>query len=180
MFVFCSKHFPRFRPAFWNNFVHLFWQIPVNSIKAWPSTTIRMNGKTLEEVDQFKSRTKQGRNINKTSQYQTGANTLSHGKASNTTEKTTPSVFRLQSLSSICHLFCQYCSMDVRAGRWRRIWRGESRLLKTNATEECLAYCTGSIKQILWQQVDILAGCQRSLYYQASQAINIMVRPRLL
>ena len=38
-------------------------------------------------------------------------------------------------------------STDVRAGRLRRIARGESRLLQTNATGGCLAYHTESLKQ---------------------------------
>ena len=34
-------------------------------------------------------------------------------------------------------------SMDVRTGRWWwQIWRGKSRLLKTNATDGCFAYHT--------------------------------------
>ena len=35
--------------------------------------------------------------------------------------------------------------MDVKAGRWRLIWRGKFRPLETDATEECLAYHTESI-----------------------------------
>ena len=103
--------------------------------------------------------------ISKGSEDLSGANALNCDKASNTMEKQKPTVF-LQRLNSTNHLSCPYWSMDVTAGRRRRIWRGESRSLKTNATEECLAYHTGSIKQTNrgWQQVDILAGSQeRSL-----------------
>ena len=61
-------------------------------------------------------------------------------------KKTKPPVFP-QRLSSTSYLSCQHCSVDARAGRWRRIWRSESRPLKTNATGECLAYHTESINQ---------------------------------
>ena len=57
--------------------------------------------------------------------------------------KTTPSVF-LQRLNSANHLSFQYCSVDVRAGRRRQIWRGESKHLKTNATGGFVAYQTES------------------------------------
>ena len=59
------------------------------------------------------------------------------------------------------------CSVDVRAGRWWRICRGESRPLNTNATEECLAYHTESIKQIC---VDVRSSNANS---HASQAIMV-------
>ena len=44
-----------------------------------------------------------------------------------------PSVLVLR-LNSSNHSSCQCCSVDVRAGRWLQIWKGESRSLKTNAT----------------------------------------------
>ena len=37
--------------------------------------------------------------------------------------------------------------MDMRAGRWWRSWRGESRLLKTNATGGSVAYHTENTTQ---------------------------------
>ena len=43
--------------------------------------------------------------------------------------------------------FCQYCSIDVRAGHLLQIWRDEYKPLKTNATGGCLAYHTQNIKQ---------------------------------
>ena len=49
--------------------------------------------------------------------------------------------------------------MDVKAGRRRRIWRGESRPFKTSATEECNSqYHTAKINEYVRQQVDIFAG----------------------
>ena len=62
----------------------------VNSIKPRPTTSIWMNGKTLEEVNQFNylgsGQTKDGAS-KKVSKDQTGTSTLSHDKASNTMEK---------------------------------------------------------------------------------------------
>ena len=64
----------------------------------------------------------------------------------------------------------RYC-MDVRAGRWPLIWRGESRPLKTNTVKNVChiigAYWTASTKHseysCVWQRVDILAGRQQLL-----------------
>ena len=40
--------------------------------------------------------------------------------------------------NSIGHLSWRCFSMEVRAGLWRLIWKGESRPWKTNATEGCI------------------------------------------
>ena len=69
-----------------------------------------------------------------------------------------------QSLYSTNHLSCQYCSLVVRTGHWQWIKRGKSRPLKTNAAGGCLAYHTESkMKECVWQQVGIHAGCQELL-----------------
>ena len=101
-----------------------------------------MNGKALEVVGQFKylesiQSTNERRNISKGSKDQTGAGILNHEKSSNTMEKQS-SLFSHNDYT--LHLCYHNCSMDMRAGRWRRIWRVESKPLKTNATGGCLAY----------------------------------------
>ena len=71
-----------------------------------------------------------------------------------------------------------YCSMDKRSGRYRRIWKGESRPFITNVTEECLAYHTVNIKQTnMCDNRSTSSLNVRSLYCQAFQAI--IVRPCL-
>ena len=112
----------------------------------------------MEEPDQFKYleyHTNQRQNISKGSEDQTGTGTL----------KTYPSVFQ-QRLNSTSHLSSQYCSMYVTAGRWRRIWRGESRLLKTNATEECLAYTSTSIARYHGFAMSVVMICCQKSYYK--------------
>ena len=71
------------------------------------------------------------------------------------------------SYNSTSHLSCQYCSMDVRAQRGRRIWRSESRPLKTNTTGECLTYHTDSIKQTnMYGNRPVSSSDVRSFYRQ--------------
>ena len=97
-----------------------------------PSTYIWMNGKVLEEV---------------------GVGQFIYLRSAQT--KAGASVF-LQWLSSTNHLSCQYCSLDVRAVRWLRIWRDESKPFKTNAAGGCLAYHTKNTKQIYMTTVQCL------------------------
>ena len=116
-------------------------KILVNSIKPRPSTNIQMNGQTLEEVEQFKylgsTHTKDGTSVKEEKIRLAQAHSAMTRPA--ILLKTKPTVFP-QRINSIGHLFGRCLPMDVRAGRRRLIWKGESRPLKTNATEGCLAY----------------------------------------
>ena len=89
-------------------------KILVNSSKPRPSTNILdewKNAGRTRSVQIPGIHTIQRRNINKGSKDQTGASTLSHDKAANTIKKQRHQFF--------LHIFrsCQYCSIDVRAGR---------------------------------------------------------------
>ena len=59
----------------------------------------------------------------------------------------------LSDCAEILHIIQCYCSDSVvvtvgmRVGRWRRIWRGESKPFKRNATRGCWEYHTENIKR---------------------------------
>ena len=79
--------------------------------------------------------------------------------------ETKPSVFPPR-LNCLGHLSSRCFSTDVRAGRWRLIGKGESRHLKTNATEGRMlriSYWEHKTNDYVWQQVIILAGHQELL-----------------
>ena len=67
----------------------------------------------------------------------------------------------------------QYCSMDVRAGRWRWTWIGKSRHLKTNATGGSWAYHTESIKRTnMCDNRSISSPDVRKFYHQPSSVAS--------
>ena len=132
----------------WLHHGNQLWQkqsLLINGIKPKPSTNIRMNGKVLEEADQFRyvgsMQTKYGTSLT-VSKDQPGTCTLSHGKASSTVEKQKKWSVFLQRLSSTNLLSCQYVCSDVTAGHWLWIWRDESKPLEANTPGGCLAYHT--------------------------------------
>ena len=77
---------------------------------------------------------------------------LSHDMANSTVEKTANS-FPVEIKLYKNHSSCQYCSAVVRAGRWLRIWRNESRPFKKRLQDiQSLAYHSPSLqeKSINW------------------------------
>ena len=96
-----------------------------------------MNGKALDEVDQFKylgsTLTKDGTSIKEVKIRL--AQAYSATKDWQCYRKLKWSIFP-QRLNSTNHLPCQYCSMDVRTGRWWRTWWGESKPLKRDTHED--------------------------------------------
>ena len=110
-------------------------KILINNIKPRPSTNIRMDGKTLEEVDQFKN--------------------LESTETKDGTSKKEVKIKLAQALSSKTRLAILWrnnaISFPTNITRYESlvlsVLMGESRPLKTNATEELLAYHTESMKQ---------------------------------
>ena len=119
-----------------------------NSIKPMPSTNIGINGKVLGEVNQFK--------YLRSTQTEDGISLLEEKIR---LAQSHPAMTRLAVLwkskaisiptkiNSTNHLCCQYCSMDVEAGCWMRIWRDESKPLKTNVSGGCFAYYAENTKR---------------------------------
>ena len=85
-------------------------KILVNSINPRPFTNIWMNGKALEEVDPIGTSIKE------------------------VTIRRAQAYWAIRRMTD--HLPCQHCSMDVRAGRWRWSWKGESKRLKQMLHED--------------------------------------------
>ena len=70
--------------------------------------------------------------------------------------------------------------MDVRAGRWLRIWRDESKPLKTNASGACLTYHTKNTKRTnIYDNRSIFSPEVRNFNQKPSDVAIIMVRPCL-
>ena len=101
-----------------------------------------------------------------------GAGTLSRDGTSSTMEKQSHQFsYKDKTLQVTCP--CQYCSTNVRAGRWQQIWQDESKSLKTNAAGGCLVYHTESIKPTdTHVNRPISSPDIRNFYYQLSSVAS--------
>ena len=73
--------------------------------------------------------------------------------------------------------------MDVRAGRWLRIWRGESKPLATNATGDAWRiigpYREHTTSEYVWRQVNVLV-VHQDFYCQLSSVGHVCYNGTLL
>ena len=148
-------------------------KILVNSLKPRPSTSWKWKCALKNGPVQILGiHTNKGWEIINGSNDQTGTGTLSRKEYG----KTKPPVF-LQRLNTTNHSSCQYCSRDVRAGRWLRILRDESKPLKVNATGWCLAYHTETVKRKrtnTYCNSSMYSPEIRNFYYQPSSVASYL------
>ena len=150
-------------------------KILVNSIKPMPPKNIWMNGKALEEADQFKyltsTQTKDGTSVKEGKIRLAQAHVMTRLAI---LWKTKPSVFP-QRLNSTNYLYCHYWDADCRTGK------DESKPLKTNARGGCLVYHAENIKQMnLYGNRSTSPPDVRSSYCQLSSVTSYLGSVMLL
>ena len=143
----------------------------VNSIKPRPSTNVRMNGKVLEEVDQFKylgsTQTNDRASLKEVTIRLAQAHSAMTRLAILWKNKSISFPTKIKLYKSLI-LSIRLCR-GVWAEHWLRIWRDESKLLKTNATGGWLAYHIEIMKRMnTYGSRSIFSPNARNFYCQLS------------